>query len=87
MKTDPSKATISTIYRTIGSMTKLNTLLLDEVPITDTLQDVFNNQNLKYLTLRRPRKRFYKIQQSKRLATYFMFRGSDCSMSHLFINL
>lgn len=43
-------------------MTKLHTLLLDEIPITDTLQDVFNNQNLKYLTLRRPRKRFYKIQ-------------------------
>ena len=52
------QATISSIYRTIGSMQKLNTLLLDEVPITDTLQDVFNNQNLKYLTVRRPRKRF-----------------------------
>jgi len=37
-------------------MTKLHTLLLDEIPITDTLQDVFNNQNLKYLTLRRPSK-------------------------------
>ena len=47
-------------------MTKLNTLLLDEVPITDTLQDVFNNQNLKYLTLRRPRKRFNKAIESER---------------------
>ena len=61
----PLKATISSIYRTIGSMTKLNTLLLDEVPITDSLQDVFNNQSLKYLTLRRPRKRFNQARESK----------------------
>ena len=47
-------------------MKNLNTLLLDEVPITDTLQDVFNNQNLKYLTLRRPRKRFINVTETYR---------------------
>ena len=64
----PLKATISSIYRTIGSMTKLNTLVLDEVPITDSLQDVFNNQSLKYLTLRRPRKRFNQARESEQVS-------------------
>jgi hypothetical protein len=47
-------AIIASIYRTIGSLTNLKRLLLDEIPITDSLKEVFSNSNLESLTLRRP---------------------------------